>query len=251
MECFDDEETCKQKTKPMITEITKENAAKGRDSRAFEIIDKHAVTGNKMLPPFPDKYDMAMFGMGCFWSSEKIFYKLNGVYSTQVGYTGGYTPHPIYKEVKDNLTGHVEVVRIIFDRDIIDYKDLLQLFWESHNPCQGMRQGIDYGTQYRSAIFTYDQSQLLMAKDTKDKYQKEISKQFPDKDYVITTEIIDISNNEFEFYYAEDYHQQYFYKNPEKAADCSMRGLGVQCPMPVFKDLFNNNDNAKTTKSEL
>eukprot|EP01084_Bolivina_argentea_P249042 416743_1 len=243
MECFDDDETCKAKTKKKITTITVDVAAPGRDKRAFDITDKHAVNGNKMLAPFPSNLKYAMFGMGCFWSSEKIFYKLKGVYSTQVGYIGGYTTHPIYEEVKDNLTGHIEVVRIIFNDEIISYSELLQLFWESHNPCQGMRQGIDWGTQYRSAIFYYNHMQKTIAIQTKNKYQILINSEYEDK--MITTEISNA--NEHEFYYAEDYHQQYFYKHPEKAADCSMKGLGVTCPMPVFKELFSDN----SQKNEL
>ena len=236
MECFEDDETCKQRTHQSTAKISSSQAAIGRDKRPFDITDQHAVNGNKMLEPFPENISgRAMFGMGCFWSSEHIFYKLNGVYSTQVGYAGGITPNPTYEEVKDNLTGHIEVVRIVFDQNIIKYDDLLQLFWESHNPCQGMRQGIDWGTQYRSAIFVYGEQQKQLAIESKAKYQQLIDTQFSDKEYMITIEIIDISNDEYEFYYAEDYHQQYFHKHPEAEADCSMKGLDVTCPVSLFK----------------
>merc|ERR1712228_45824 len=228
------DETCQIKTKQKTMKITESQAAIGRDHRPFDITDKHAVNGNKMLEPFPENISgRAMFGMGCFWSTEHIFYNLKGVYSTQVGYAGGITPNPIYEEVKDNLTGHIEVVRIIFDEDIIDYTDLLQLFWESHNPTQGMRQGIDWGSQYQSTIFVYNNKQKMLAMQSRDKYQQLIDEEFNDKDYIITTEIIDANNDDFEFYYAEDYHQQYFHKHPE--TDCSMKGLGVSCPVSLFK----------------
>ena len=140
-ECFDDEETCKILAKEAIQVISESDAVPGRDTMPFEVSPTHVITGNSMLEPFPTKYETAMFGMGCFWSSEHVFYDLHGVFSTQVGYAGGYTKNPTYKEVKENKTGHIEVVRIIFDPNIIEYKNLLKLFWEKHNPCQGMRQG--------------------------------------------------------------------------------------------------------------
>ncbi len=163
---------------------------------------------------------MALVGLGCFWGAERKFWETNGVYSTAVGYAGGFTPNPTYEEVCTGYTGHNEVVRILFDPGIIDYKRLLKLFWEAHNPTQGLRQGNDTGTQYRSGIYTYDSEQNAIAKNSLSKYQDQLNKAgFPK----ITTEILPAP----EFYYAEDYHQQYLAKNP--GGYCGLGGTGVQC----------------------
>lgn len=178
----------------------------------------HIVTGNPTLPPFPEAMQQALFGMGCFWGAERKFWLCQGVYSTAVGYTGGHTPNPTYQEVCTGLTGHSEVVKVIYDPAIVSYRDLLKLFWESHNPTQGMRQGNDIGTQYRSGIYTYTQQQLDEALESKQIYQQRLMQSGFKP---ITTEIMPAG----EFYYAEDYHQQYLAKNPE--GYCGLKGLGL------------------------
>jgi len=176
------------------------------------------VNGNPMQPPFPDHLQMAMFGLGCFWGAERIFWQLEGVYSTQVGYAGGLTPNANYREVCSGQTNHAEVVRVVFDPQIVSYEKLLKLFWESHNPTQGMRQGNDVGSQYRSAIFTYEDNQKQMAEVSLKQYQQQLKAAGYDS---ITTEIQDCP----EFYYAEDYHQQYLAKNP--TGYCGLGGTNV------------------------
>ncbi len=196
---------------------TKEEALPGR-STPLKVPEKHFVNGHRITPPFPAGLREAVFGMGCFWGAERLFWKTPGVYSTAVGYAGGYTPHATYEEVCTGSTGHTEVVRVIFDPEKIDYADLLKLFWESHDPTQGMRQGNDIGTQYRSAIYVLDDGQRNEAEDSKRKYQARLTAAGKG---VITTEILDAPT----FYYAEDYHQQYLAKNPN--GYCGIGGCGV------------------------
>ncbi|MDB9703223.1 peptide-methionine (S)-S-oxide reductase MsrA [Rhodospirillales bacterium] len=180
----------------------------------------HAVNGNPLQAPFPEGLETAIFGLGCFWGAERIFWQLPGVYSTSVGYAAGRTPNPTYEEVCSGRTGHNEVVLVVYDPSKITFRKLCETFWEAHNPTQGMRQGNDVGTQYRSGIYVYSGEQHMIAEDTKKTYQKELKKY----DYpTITTEIIDAPK----FYYAEDYHQQYLHKNPR--GYCGLGGTGVRC----------------------
>lgn len=187
-------------------------------SEPVAVSANHFVNGNPTKPPFPEQMQYALFGMGCFWGAERKFWQLEGVYSTQVGYAGGQTPNPSYREVCSGQTHHAEVVRIVFDPQIVSYVDLLKIFWESHNPTQGMRQGNDVGSQYRSAIYTYGDEQQQQATITLKKYQQQLS----DAGYpAITTEIEPAP----EFFYAEDYHQQYLGKNP--GGYCGLGGTNV------------------------
>lgn len=195
-------------------------ALRGRSAPAFEVPSVHEVTGKPMKPPF-DGLDLAMFGMGCFWGAEKKFWSLPGVSATMVGYAAGYTPHPTYEEVCTGLTGHNEVVRVAFDPKQIGYERLLQVFWESHDPTQGMRQGNDVGTSYRSGIYVYSPAHRALAEASKASFQEALSREGYG---AITTEILDAP----EFYYAEEYHQQYLYKNPD--GYCGLGGTGVSCP---------------------
>lgn len=183
----------------------------------------HYVTGKPMRPPYPPSMEMAMFGMGCFWGAERHFWRLKGVYITAVGYAGGSTPNPAYEEVCSGLTGHAEVVRVIYDHGVITYAELLKYFWEAHNPTQGMRQGNDVGTQYRSAIYVYNDQQENLAENSRRTYQRALLD--VGKHEEITTEIAKAG----EFYYAEPYHQQYLAKNP--GGYCGLGGLGVLCPV--------------------
>jgi peptide-methionine (S)-S-oxide reductase len=174
-----------------------------------------------MKPPFPAGYEQAVFGLGCFWGAERKFWQTPGVYTTAVGYAGGYTPNPTYEEVCSGRTGHTEVVLVVFDPELISYEALLKVFWESHDPTQGMRQGNDVGTQYRSAIYTYSDAQRRAAEASRESYQHALSA----RGYgAITTEIRPAP----EFYYAEHYHQQYLAKNP--MGYCGLGGTGVTCP---------------------
>jgi len=198
---------------------TEKDALPGRDV-ALRVANDHLVLGSRLSEPFPEGLDMAMFGMGCFWGVERLFWQQAGVYSTAVGYAGGYTPNPHYREVCTGMTGHNEVVRVVFDADKVSYETLLQLFWESHDPTQGMQQGNDRGTQYRSGIYTYNDSQLKAATASKEQFQEALAKQGFGN---ITTEIVAAPT----FYYAEDEHQQYLAKNP--GGYCSMRGTGATC----------------------
>jgi len=192
-------------------------ALPGRETTMLE--DKnHFVTKNTMTPPFPKHLNQALFGLGCYWGAERKFWQLAGVFSTAAGFAGGLTPNPTYKEVCTGLTEHNEVVLIIFDPAIISYQQLLIFFWESHNPTQGMRQGNDIGTQYRSAIYTFNDLQQQQALQSKQHYQEKLSCSGLDE---ITTEILSAPR----FYYAEDYHQQYLAKNPQ--GYCGLEGLGV------------------------
>ena len=200
---------------------TNEEALPGR-SAPLEIPEKHFVSGHRISPPFPAGMREAVFGMGCFWGAERLFWQTPGVYSTAVGYAGGYTPNATYEEVCSGLTGHTEVVKVIYDPEKVDYEDLLKLFWESHDPTQGMRQGNDVGTQYRSAIYVLDDEQKQAALESKRRYQARLSEAGRGD---ITTEIVDAPV----FYYAEDYHQQYLAKNPD--GYCGLKGTGVSCPI--------------------
>jgi len=201
---------------------SKEEALPGRPKPAFAVAPVHTVTGRPMVPPFPAGSAFAMFAMGCFWGAEKKFWSLPGVVSTNVGYAAGFTPNPTYREVCSGETGHTEVVRVIFDPTRISFDDLLRTFWENHDPTQGMRQGNDVGTQYRSGIYTFDAEQRQAAETSRAAYQKKLR----DAGYGdITTEIQDAG----EFYYAEDYHQQYLDKNPD--GYCGLGGTGVACPV--------------------
>ena len=202
---------------------TKEEALPGR-ADAMPVAAKHAVLGTPMREPFPEGSKVAMFGLGCFWGAEKKFWKAEGVISTQVGYAAGYTQNPTYREVCSGRTGHNEVVRVIFDPKKTSYEQLLKIFWESHDPTQGMRQGGDVGTQYRSGIYVYDADQKKAAEATRAAFQEKLREAGFGK---ITTEILDAPA----FYYAEDYHQQYLEKNPD--GYCGLGGTGVSCPVGV------------------
>ncbi|MEN9214498.1 MAG: peptide-methionine (S)-S-oxide reductase MsrA [Gloeomargarita sp. DG02_4_bins_56] len=200
-----------------------DEALPGR-STAMPVPEKHYVNGNRLTPPFPAGMELAMFGMGCFWGAEKKFWQMPGVYSTMVGYAAGFTPNPTYQEVCTGMTGHNEVVRVVFDPQQVSYAELLKTFWENHNPTQGMRQGNDVGTQYRSGIYVYSPAQREWAEQTRAAYQKVLT----EAGYgAITTEILDAP----EFYYAEAYHQQYLAKNP--GGYCGLGGTGLACPVGV------------------
>jgi peptide-methionine (S)-S-oxide reductase len=191
-------------------------------SEKMPINPHHAVTRAPLEGPFPPGVELALFGLGCFWGAERIFWQRDGVFSTAVGYAGGLTPNPTYREVCSGLTGHAEVVRVAFDAAKVSYEELLKLFWESHDPTQGMRQGNDIGTQYRSAIYTYGPTQKSVALASRSAYQEELSSHGFG---AITTEIADAPP----YYFAEDYHQQYLHKNPD--GYCGIGGTGVSCPI--------------------
>ncbi len=192
-------------------------ALPGRPAR-MRVPERHSVNGNRLEPPFPEGMQLALFGLGCFWGAEKKFWMLPGVYSTSVGYAAGQTPNPTYEEVCSGRTGHTEVVRVVFNPSRIGYGDLLKVFWESHDPTQGMRQGGDIGTQYRSGIYACDGEQRKLAEHSRDSYQERLTAAGLG---TITTEILPAP----EFYYAEDYHQQYLAKNP--GGYCGLGGCGV------------------------
>ena len=198
---------------------SKEDALVGRDQKML-VADQHYVNGRPLQAPFPDHLRYALFGLGCFWGAEKIFWQLDGVYTTAVGYAAGYTPNPTYQEVCSGMTAHNEVVFIVFDPAVVSYQTLLKIFWQSHNPTQGMQQGNDCGTQYRSGIYTYSAEQQNQAEASRDFYQQALLLAGQSK---ITTEILSAT----EFYYAEDYHQQYLAKNPN--GYCGLGGTGVSC----------------------
>ena len=200
--------------------IDPERALPGRET-AIRVPETHFVNGNRIVPPFPPGLETAVFGLGCFWGAERIFWNTPGVYSTAVGYAGGVTPNPTYEETCSGRTGHSEVVLVVYDPSLVGYDALLRKFWEGHNPTQGMRQGNDVGTQYRSVIYTTSPAQLDTALASKDKYQSELDRSGFGE---ITTEIREAGP----FYYAEDYHQQYLGKNP--SGYCGLGGTGVSCP---------------------
>src|SRR5262244_2193543 len=202
---------------------TAETALPGR-STPLEVPETHFVNGHRIVPPFPAGLREAVFGLGCFWGAEKLFWQLPGVYSTAVGYAGGFTPNPTYQEVCSGDTGQAEVVRVIYDPSKISYQELLKTFWESHDPTQGMRQGNDVGTQYRSGIYVYSAAQRQAAEASKTGYQKVLAANGYGP---ITTEIVDAPP----FYFAEDYHQQYLAKIPH--GYCGLGGTGLSCPVGV------------------
>ncbi|MND47083.1 Peptide methionine sulfoxide reductase MsrA [compost metagenome] len=183
----------------------------------------HFVNGHSLKGPYPQGLEVAYFGMGCFWGAERLFWKVPGVYVTAVGYAGGITPNPTYHETTTGLTGHAEIVKIVFDPKIVSYRQLLKLFFEEHDPTQGMRQGNDIGTTYRSAIYTTNENQAEQAREALDVFQDALNK--AGRDTPITTELAPVPT----FYYAEDYHQQYLAKNP--AGYCGLKGTGVSCPV--------------------
>lgn len=199
------------------------DALPGRDKK-MAVPAKHYVNGNKLEAPFPEGTELAMFGLGCFWGAERKFWQTEGVYSTAVGYAAGSTPNPTYREVCSGMTGHNEVVLVAYDPKVVSYEKLLKVFWESHNPTQGMRQGNDRGTQYRSGIYTFSDEQMKAAKESQEMYQKALNEAGHGQ---ITTEILSAP----EFYYAEDYHQQYLAKNP--GGYCGLGGTNVSCPIGV------------------
>jgi peptide-methionine (S)-S-oxide reductase len=202
---------------------TAATALPGR-SAAMPVAEKHFVLGTPIAPPFPEGFELALFGMGCFWGAEKKFWQAPGVYTTAVGYAAGLTPNPSYEEVCTGRTGHNEVVRVVFDPAATSFADMLRIFWENHDPTQGMRQGNDVGTQYRSGIYVHGDAQRAAAEASRKSYAERIAAAGYGE---ITTEIVAAP----EFYYAEDYHQQYLAKNPH--GYCGLGGTGVSCPIGV------------------
>jgi peptide-methionine (S)-S-oxide reductase len=197
------------------------DALRGRDT-VMPVAARHAVLGTSMQPPFPAGLEQAIFGLGCFWGAERVFWQAPGVYTTAVGYAGGYTPNPTYEEVCSGRTGHTEVVLVVFDPQKTSFEEMLRLFWENHNPTQGMRQGNDVGTQYRSVILTSTEAQKSAAEASREMYGERLRASGHNE---ITTEI----ESAGPFYYAEDYHQQYLHKNP--MGYCGLGGTGVSCPI--------------------
>ncbi|MFC3285317.1 peptide-methionine (S)-S-oxide reductase MsrA [Litchfieldella rifensis] len=206
-------------TQPRL--VSPEQALPGRDT-PLKISGVHHVTGRTMLPPFPQGLEEVVVGLGCFWGAERLFWELPGVHVTAVGYAGGFTPNPTYEETCTGLTGHAEVVRVVFDPRVIGLPELLQVFWEAHDPTQGMRQGNDLGSQYRSAIYTTTDAQQALAEHSRDQYQKALHAAGKGR---ITTEVAPLNA----FYVAEEYHQQYLAKNP--GGYCGLKGTGVSCPI--------------------
>lgn len=196
-----------------------EDSLPGRET-PITLTGVHAVNGNKITPPFPEEMSSAVVGMGCFWGAERIFWELEGVWTTAVGYSGGYTPNPTYEEVCSGLTGHAEVVLVVYQKELVDIRELLRVFWENHDPTQGMRQGNDIGTQYRSGIWLSDQEDLAQAKEDLKLYEKSLINAGFD-------EIKTTVETQKDFYFAEEYHQQYLYKNPN--GYCGIAGTGVLC----------------------
>lgn len=209
-----------------------DSALPGRVEK-MPVPELHFVNGHRMEPPYPEGSEIAVFGLGCFWGAERKFWQTPGVYVTAVGYAGGATPNPTYEEVCSGMTGHAEVVRVVYDPNKIHYQDLLKLFWESHNPTQGMRQGKDIGTQYRSVIFTYTPRQKELAIVARDAYQVALSQKGYGR---ITTEIGEAP----EFFYAEPYHQQYLAKNP--GGYCGLGGTGINCPTEFGASVHTDTD---------
>jgi peptide-methionine (S)-S-oxide reductase len=211
-------------TKKLKSLLPSEQTLAGRAAE-MRVPERHFVNGHPLKGPFPAGMQQAVFGMGCFWGAERLFWQLPGVYSTAVGYAGGETKNPTYEEVCSGLTNHAEVVLVVFDPKRISYEELLKAFWEGHDPTQGMRQGNDAGTQYRSTIYAYGEDQLKAAQASKQRFQQALDKAGRG---AITTEI----RTAPEFYYAEDYHQQYLGKNPN--GYCGLGGTGVSCPVGVL-----------------
>ena len=205
---------------------SRSEALPGRET-AMAVPEHHFVNGNPLQGPFPENLEQAVFGLGCFWGAERRFWETDGVFTTAAGYAGGITPNPSYEEVCSGNTGHTEVVLVVYDPAFVSYAQLLRVFWESHDPTQGMRQGNDIGTQYRSAIYTADDNQQTAARRSLEAYQAELSAAGHGS---ITTEILPLDT----FYYAEDYHQQYLAKNP--GGYCGIGGTGVSCPVGLDLD---------------
>jgi peptide-methionine (S)-S-oxide reductase len=205
---------------------TPEAALPGRATRPFVVPDRHFVLGTPLEPPFPEGFGQAIFGMGCFWGAERKFWQADGIYTTAVGYAGGFTPNPTYEEVCSGRTGHNEVVLAVFDPAKTSYDEMLRVFWENHDPTQGMRQGNDAGTQYRSGIYCFGSAQLDAAEASREMFQKQLD---ASGFSTITTEIVEAPT----FFYAEDYHQQYLAKNP--GGYCGLGGTGVSCPIGLAR----------------
>jgi peptide-methionine (S)-S-oxide reductase len=204
--------------------VSPEEALPGRDER-MAVPSRHDVLGTPLEPPFPEGLEQAVFGLGCFWGAERVFWRAPGVYTTAVGYAGGYTPNPTYQEVCTGRTGHTEAVLVVFDPEQTSYEELLRLFWENHDPTQGMRQGNDVGTQYRSAVYWTSEAQRKAAEESRAMYQARLAAAgYGD----ITSELAEAGP----FYYAEPYHQQYLQKNPN--GYCGLGGTGVACPVGVL-----------------
>jgi peptide-methionine (S)-S-oxide reductase len=201
--------------------VAPEDALPGRDE-AMTVPDRHEVLGTPLKPPFPEGLEQAVFGLGCFWGAERVFWRAPGVYTTAVGYAGGFTPNPTYEEVCSGRTGHTEAVLVVFDPKVTSYDEILRLFWENHDPTQGMRQGNDVGTQYRSSIYWTTEEQHEAAEGSRQMFQRELEKAGYGE---ISTEIAQAGP----FYYAEPYHQQYLAKNPN--GYCGLGGTGVSCPV--------------------
>jgi peptide-methionine (S)-S-oxide reductase len=210
------------------TLVSPDEALPGRAERPFAVPATHAVLGNPVEGPYPARLEVAVFGLGCFWGAERIFWQIDGVWSTAAGYAGGHTPNPTYEEVCSARTGHTEVVQVVFDPAVVSYRDLLTVFWESHDPTQGMRQGNDVGTQYRSAVYVTSPAQRAAAEETRAAYEASLRA----AGYgAVTTEIADAGT----FWFAEDYHQQYLHKVPN--GYCGIGGTGVSCPVGVGVDV--------------
>lgn len=201
--------------------VSPDRALPGRDT-PLEISGVHYVNGRSMFPPFPEGREEIVMGLGCFWGAERLFWELPGVYVTAVGYAGGYTPNPTYQETCSGQTGHAEVVRVVYDPRVIGLPELLRVFWEAHDPTQGMQQGNDIGSQYRSAIYTTSDDQLALAERSRDQFQEALDASGKGR---VTTELAPLET----FYVAEEYHQQYLAKNP--GGYCGLKGTGVSCPI--------------------
>ncbi len=202
--------------------VSADDALVGRTDQTMPVPEKHFVNGNPLVGPWPEGFETAVFGLGCFWGAERKFWETNGVYSTSVGYAGGFTPNATYEETCSGLTGHAEVVQVVFDPSVVSFDQLLKVFWENHDPTQGMRQGNDMGSQYRSAIYYTSEAQRAAIESSLAMYQQRLSAAGYGE---ITTEVKPLG----EFYYAEPYHQQYLAKNPN--GYCGIGGTGVSCPI--------------------
>jgi peptide-methionine (S)-S-oxide reductase len=207
--------------------VTPEDALPGRET-PMEVPERHDVLGTSLQPPFPEGLEQLVVGMGCFWGAERVFWQADGVYTTAVGYAGGYTPNPTYEEVCSGRTGHAEVVRVVFDPSRVSYEQLLKVFWEGHDPTQGLRQGNDVGSQYRSLILTHSDTQRATATSSLESYQRVLKSAGYGS---ITTEIVPAG----EYFFAEDYHQQYLSDSKNPNGYCGVDGTGVTCPVGVAK----------------
>jgi peptide-methionine (S)-S-oxide reductase len=222
------------------------SALPGRVAEMTPVPERHEVLQTPLKPPFPDGVQTAVFGMGCFWGAERIFWQTPGVYTTAVGYAGGFTPNPTYEEVCSGQTGHAEVVLVAFDTAQTSFQEMLRLFWEGHDPTQGMRQGNDVGSQYRSAIYVRDEAQRAAAQASRDAYQQMLTAAGHSE---ITTEIALIDDSEaHRYYYAEDYHQQYLAKNPD--GYCGLGGTGVACPVGLSVPLSTADERSTSSSSQ-